>query len=432
MNDKLLATIPDNAGHVIEFAWTYDGLAGAYKKNNPSTHWTAVGIDNAALPKSEGTIDLSVDMDLDHPDARLIDRKYDVVIMGDILEHLRDPANLLAFARRHIAENGRLICCIPNMSHASVVERLLSSDICYDEVGLLAKSHLRFLSSGSVFKILLDSGWLPEIRDSYTVEYPDPSFLEDLLKFSGRIGVSRATAIRNLTTYQYVIDGVPWLPPPRQSTAVKSFTVVVPVNRHHQFELNVRRSPGLAEVGAQIIAIEGAANAAEALERGRGSAENEWIVYCHQDVYFPRGSGIALCAELASVGDRVKSDFLMGFAGIDLDSSGAPRKTGLVIDRTYRLDYPASREAISLDELAIVLHRDGANRIDPWATDLCLQGLIRVGRSIARTTRIPIFHNSFSDYTLPDSFHASVTTLVNKYPQFDRITTLCVDLKRDN
>jgi len=246
MNDKLLATIPDNAGHVIEFAWTYDGLAGAYKKNNPSTHWTAVGIDNAALPKSEGTIDLSVDMDLDHPDARLIDRKYDVVIMGDILEHLRDPANLLAFARRHIAENGRLICCIPNMSHASVVERLLSSDICYDEVGLLAKSHLRFLSSGSVFKILLDSGWLPEIRDSYTVEYPDPSFLEDLLKFSGRIGVSRATAIRNLTTYQYVIDGVPWLPPPRQSTAVKSFTVVVPVNRHHQFELNVRRSPGLA------------------------------------------------------------------------------------------------------------------------------------------------------------------------------------------
>jgi len=134
----------------------------------------------------------------------------------------------------------------------------------------------------------------------------------------------------------------------------------------------------------------------------------------------------------------VKSDFLMGFAGIDLDSSGAPRKTGLVIDRTYRLDYPASREAISLDELAIVLHRDGANRIDPqfgwhlWATDLCLQGLIRVGRSIARTTRIPIFHNSFSDYTLPDSFHASVTTLVNKYPQFDRITTLCVDLKRDN
>jgi len=392
-----------------------------------------VDIDSDSLSQAELRLDRVIGMDLDHPNFDMLDRAYDIVVMGDVLEHLRDPAHLLGFARQLITDHGRLVCCIPNMCHASVLERFLAGDVCYDEVGLLDSTHIRFLSSGSVFKMLLDSGWLPEIRDSYTVGHPDANYVEQLLSSAETLGLSRAITLKNVLTYQYIIDCLPRLPPPRTSTEL-SFTVVVPVNRRRQFGLNVERSPGLAEVGAQILAVEGAANAAEALERGRQSAANEWIVYCHQDVYFPAGTGFMICDELARITEADKPGALLGFAGMAYDDTGTPRHTGLMIDRIHRFDHPRSDSAISLDEFAVILHRDSNYQIDPrfgwhlWATDLCVQGLVQFGRYVARTLRVPLFHNSWTDYSVPPAFKISADQLVWKYPQFSRFPTLCMDI----
>ncbi len=89
---------------------------------------------------------------------------------------------------------------------------------------------------------------------------------------------------------------------------------------------------------------------------------------------------------------------------------------GFVIDRGSRFDQPASEAVVSIDELALVLPRQSPLRIDPslgwhlWATDLCLQAIC-AHRFFAHIVRLPLFHNSHTDHTLPAAFHASAATL---------------------
>ncbi|VAW97660.1 hypothetical protein MNBD_GAMMA21-2170 [hydrothermal vent metagenome] len=40
--------------------------------------------------------------------------KYDFVVLGDVLEHVENPVNLLRFSIRHLKENGQVIAKTPN------------------------------------------------------------------------------------------------------------------------------------------------------------------------------------------------------------------------------------------------------------------------------------------------------------------------------
>ena len=108
---------------------------------------------------------------------------------------------------------------------------------------------------------------------------------------------------------------------------------------------------------------------------------------------------------------------------------GSVRHAGLVIDRTQLFQHPGSEAAPSIDEFAVALHRDAAVSIDPalgwhlWGTDLCLQ-------APATILETPLFHNSSTAWQLPEAFHASAGTLLAKYPQRERIPTLCGELQR--
>jgi hypothetical protein len=179
----------------------------------------------------------------------------------------------------------------------------------------------------------------------------------------------------------------------------------------------------------------GATSAADAFRQGRDQATGEWLIYCHQDVYFPVGSGFALSKLLAGVPPEQAERTLIGFAGIGTNSPSDPYartfNASLVIDRIHRLDWPAADMAVSLDEFAVVVHRDTRLEIDPalgwhlWATDLCLAAMHSQPLLFPRVVRIPLYHNSLSAYSLPSAFHESVRRLAAKYPNVKGIRSLC-------
>jgi hypothetical protein len=107
-----------------------------------------------------------------------------------------------------------------------------------------------------------------------------------------------------------------------------------------------------------------------------------------------------------------------------------------VIDRTRRFDHSGTDTAVSIDELAVALHRDCGLQLDPtlgwhlWATDLCLQAEYRAGKPAARVIEIPLFHNSLSPHALPPAFQSSATALMQAHPGRSRIATLCGQIQR--
>jgi 2-polyprenyl-3-methyl-5-hydroxy-6-metoxy-1,4-benzoquinol methylase len=85
-------------------------------------------------------------------------RRFDVVLLLDVLEHLHDPLAVLTHARQFLAPGGRVITSIPNVAHGAVRLSLMSGTFTYTETGLLDKTHLRFFDRRSAEALIRGAG----------------------------------------------------------------------------------------------------------------------------------------------------------------------------------------------------------------------------------------------------------------------------------
>lgn len=413
-NDKVYALLPPSQ-NVLELGPSDGLLKARYLEAHPDACWTMIP-DPASLPALE--------------------RGFECVVVRGVLERSPQPLALLETLADVSTPDATLVCSISNMGHISVIERMLMGDLSYDEDGLLDRKHSTFLTSSSAFKLLLDSGWLPALRDRCTAVPEDRSFAAHILEGAKTLGIPRATAENYLFTYQALVHCRKWADRSLDAPLIP-ISVIVPVTSDVQTHLNVLTSPGLREIGAQIVLCRNAASAADAYASALRQVASPWVVFCHQDVYFPKGSGRALCRALAQVPDARTASTVVGFAGLGHGEGPTISHAGLVVDRTALFDHSASASAISIDEFAVVLHRDSRLLIDPalgwhlWATDLCLQAMSHPGGTAnCRIARVPLFHNSFNDWTLPPAFAESAGRLAAKYPQLPAIPTLCGTISR--
>lgn len=439
LNTKLLAAIPADARRVLELGCANGLLGRAFKASHPQAYWCGIDRCAEAVESARQHLDSVHRLDLDADALTGVGTGYDVIVIGDLIEHLRDSRPVLEALYELSIAQARIVCCIPNTTHLSVLERLVGGDFSYDDAGLLDRTHVQLYSQASAFKAFLDAGWLPHLHDTYATQLPANDLTHHLLAAAQAMGVPAATAARNLSMYQMILVCPKWqMQSLRVAGAAVPFSVIAPVNRRWQHQLNVARSPGLQEVGAEVIVVENAPDAASAFATGSARARHAWRVMVHQDVYFPTGTGHALARQLGAIERAGLTQSPVGFAGVDAgpDGHGGVRYAGLVIDRVSLFDHGASDGAVSIDELAVAVHRDCSLAIDPalgwhlWATDLCLQAMRRHGRPTARIVQVPLFHNSVCPNTLPEAFHDSGLALLSKYPDHDRILTLCGELSR--
>lgn len=439
LNQKLFSALPARARSVLELGCANGRLGAKYKQSHPETRWTGIEISTDAAREAAHHLDAVHVMDVESDNLSALPGGYDLVVLGDLLEHMKNPERLLERLFDMTSETASMVICLPNMGHVSVLHRLLAGDISYDDAGLLDRTHLRFYSASSAFKTILDAGWLPDLRDTYDVPIAENKTDQLIMMAAESMGLPSATARRNLSTYQMVIQCTKW--PLENITNIdkpERFSIIVPVTRPWQTELNIKRSPGLAEVQAEVICITNAANAAEAYAKGRHMAKHPWVIFAHQDVYFPTGTGYAIAKQLGRLTRERKTAAPAGFAGLSRNSlDGTSTPAGLVIDRTHLFNHPASHSACSLDEFAIAIHHDAHISIDPelgwhlWATDLCLQHNIPP-HAAPQILRVPLFHNSTTAHSLPQEFEASAKILAIKYPTLGKIPTLCGTIQTES
>lgn len=84
--------------------------------------------------------------------------EFDVVLLLDVLEHLRDPVAVLKAAANRLGPGGRAIISVPNVTHASLRLQLLAGNFEYTETGLLDRTHLRFFDRPAVERLVTQAG----------------------------------------------------------------------------------------------------------------------------------------------------------------------------------------------------------------------------------------------------------------------------------
>lgn len=122
---------------------------------------TVVGveIDPIAAAEAERFAERVHVLDLDvQPLSAVEDGAFDVIILGDVLEHLRDPAAVLDDLMARLAPNGRVIASIPNVAHVDVRLMLLEGRWDYTPSGLMDPTHLRWFTKSSIRSLLNGAG----------------------------------------------------------------------------------------------------------------------------------------------------------------------------------------------------------------------------------------------------------------------------------
>ena len=133
-------------------------LSKKMKENNCSV----VGIEKdkeAAQIADEYCQDLiigdveSIDLDTKY------ENYFDILIFADILEHLKEPSDVLKRFKKYLKDDGCLIISLPNISNWKIRLQMLFGNFEYNESGILDNGHIRFFNEKNMKKMIDEAGY---------------------------------------------------------------------------------------------------------------------------------------------------------------------------------------------------------------------------------------------------------------------------------
>lgn len=87
---------------------------------------------------------------------------FDVVVCADVLEHLPDPAEALAWASEWCRPEGAVVISVPNVGNWQARLRLLRGRWEYEPCGLFDEGHLRFITRATLLELVRGVGLHPD------------------------------------------------------------------------------------------------------------------------------------------------------------------------------------------------------------------------------------------------------------------------------
>ena len=136
-----------------------------------------------------------------------INGTFDVIVYGDVLEHLQDPLAVLLHLNRNLARDGLVLISVPNVAHLWMRIQLMLGKFDYAERGILDRTHLRFFTLKSFRKFVQDSGL--RLDKLYATPVPLPLIIPEryqgaLFNRLHSLNAVVARAWKTMLAYQFV------------------------------------------------------------------------------------------------------------------------------------------------------------------------------------------------------------------------------------
>jgi 2-polyprenyl-3-methyl-5-hydroxy-6-metoxy-1,4-benzoquinol methylase len=84
---------------------------------------------------------------------------FDVILMGDVLEHLIEPQAVLEQIQPMLAPNASIIISLPNIVYWGTRLKILFGRFEYESFGILDHTHLRFFTPKTAQKMIESAGY---------------------------------------------------------------------------------------------------------------------------------------------------------------------------------------------------------------------------------------------------------------------------------
>lgn len=155
---EVFSMISSNPLSIMEFGCGFGQLG---KKIKTSWNCNLVGIELNPDAKFylEGIYDSFFIDDIENFEIEKLNQTFDCFIYADILEHLRNPEQILLNHLNYLNTNGQVIISIPNIRNVKIIYDLLfKGEWSYKDSGILDKTHYKFFTRKSLLAMLQNVG----------------------------------------------------------------------------------------------------------------------------------------------------------------------------------------------------------------------------------------------------------------------------------
>jgi len=203
--EDMLALIPAEGmpTRVLEVGCAEGATSARLKDRWTGIHTTGIELDPSLAEVARGRLGEVRVGDAGALLAELADRgeRFDLVLCGDVLEHLVDPWRALADVRRLCPAPGSVVVSLPNVAHMSTIGSLLfRSRWPYRERGIHDRTHLRWFGRANLPELFDGAGFEEVRRKTHHRIFERPLGINEIL---GPVA-AWIPILSRLTEYQYV------------------------------------------------------------------------------------------------------------------------------------------------------------------------------------------------------------------------------------
>ncbi len=149
--------VPRSAQRVLDVGCRA-GVFGESLKRRQGCEVVGIELNRWAAEEARTRLDLVMEGDAETLDIASLG-SFDAVVCGDVLEHLRQPEEMLRRIRQVMTKGGVLVASIPNTRHMEVLQQLAEGNWTYEPTGLLDRDHLRFFTRRSAEQMFEEAGY---------------------------------------------------------------------------------------------------------------------------------------------------------------------------------------------------------------------------------------------------------------------------------
>ena len=211
-NPDILSIMPGNLKRVVEVGCSSGALAKAYVGMNPGCIYTGIEIDPDFAEAARASCHEVICGNIESLAEKIFLSLFpsDCWVFGDTLEHLYDPWTLLKRIKSQLAPDAQIITCIPNAQHWSIQANLNSGLFCYQDQGLMDRTHIRWFTRATLIDLFESTGY--KIIEGYPRIFDEParaSILPSIRAMALAMGADPQQAVNDAIPLQWVIKAVP-------------------------------------------------------------------------------------------------------------------------------------------------------------------------------------------------------------------------------
>ncbi|MEO3417090.1 class I SAM-dependent methyltransferase [Roseovarius sp. CAU 1744] len=160
IRDEIFPFVPMDNKKLLDIGGGFGGTSSELKRMGRAEY---VVLTDLVADNHDPDVDRAFAGNLDDPAfvQQIIDEEgpFDCVLCLDVLEHLREPWDVIAALHKGLSPNGVIVASIPNMRHVNLVGPLvLKGKFELRDSGIRDRTHLRWFTRESAIQLMESSG----------------------------------------------------------------------------------------------------------------------------------------------------------------------------------------------------------------------------------------------------------------------------------